>query len=279
MIGPALPPHLRRNSDDAEKGDNQTNTHADSDDDGAYGPALPPSLARQRQIEPVKEQKSTVNPDSDDDSDIVGPQLPSASGSKEDPDEGVREFLAREQRRKALAEEEKKPKQPKREEWMLAPPTSSEALQSLDPTKIKNRQFSRATGREEVSKDTSLWTETPSERQARLAEELSGKRKRATAKVQEEDGEGAYKRRKMQDDLRREIDDHNRMARPASLLEMHQETLAKQPSSTKDEAIWDRDRDMGSAGRLLDQSSRNKMIKDAKGLSDRFGSGKRGAYD
>ena len=92
---------------------------------------------------------------------------------------------------------------------MLAPPTSSEALQSLDPTKIKNRQFSRATGREEVSKDTSLWTETPAERQARLAEELSGKRKRTTAKVQEEEGEAAYKRRKMQDNLRREIDGHN----------------------------------------------------------------------
>ena len=60
---------------------------------------------------------------------------------------------------------------------------------------------------------------------------------------------------------------------------MHQEALAQEPSSTKDDAIWDRDRDMGSAGRLLDQSSRNKLIKDAKGLSDRFGSGKRGAYD
>jgi len=92
---------------------------------------------------------------------------------------------------------------------MLAPPTASEALQSLDPTKIKNRQFSKATGRDEVSKDTSLWTETPAERQARLAEELSGKRKRPNATAPDEGDESAQKRRKMQNELRKEIDDHN----------------------------------------------------------------------
>lgn len=92
---------------------------------------------------------------------------------------------------------------------MLAPPTASEALQSLDPTRIKNRQFSKATGRDEVSKDTSLWTETPAERQARLAEELSGKRKRPTAVAPDEGDETAQKRRKVQQELRREVDDHN----------------------------------------------------------------------
>jgi hypothetical protein len=92
---------------------------------------------------------------------------------------------------------------------MLAPPTASEALQSLDPTRIKNRQFSKATGRDEVSKDTSLWTETPAERQARLAEELSGKRKRPNATAPDEGDESAQKRRKMQNELRKEIDDHN----------------------------------------------------------------------
>ena len=66
---------------------------------------------------------------------------------------------------------------------MLAPPSASDLLSSIDTTKIRARQFSRATGREEASKDTTLWTETPAERQQRLAEELSGKRKRATADV------------------------------------------------------------------------------------------------
>lgn len=92
---------------------------------------------------------------------------------------------------------------------MLAPPTASEALASLDPTRIKNRQFSRATGREAVSKDTTLWTETPAERQKRLEEELSGKRKRVTSGINEEEEEALRKRRRMQEDLGREIDAHN----------------------------------------------------------------------
>jgi hypothetical protein len=91
---------------------------------------------------------------------------------------------------------------------MLAPPSASDALRSLDPTKIKNRQFSRATGREEVSKDTTLWTETPMERQIRLAEELSGKRKRPTNNATEDDGENTQKRRKTQDALKQEIEEH-----------------------------------------------------------------------
>jgi len=187
--------------------------------------------------------------------------------------------LAREERRRELAKEEAKPKPLQREEWMLAPPTASEALQSLDPTRIKNRQFSKATGRDEVSKDTSLWTETPAERQARLAEELSGKRKRPNATAPDEGDESAQKRRKMQNELRKEIDDHNKVARPASLFEMHQAVQASLPAKGDDEAIWDRDRDMGSGGRPMDLKSRNKLIQDAKSLGDRFGSSKRGAYN
>jgi hypothetical protein len=92
---------------------------------------------------------------------------------------------------------------------MLAPPSSSEALASLDPTKIKNRQFSRATGRDEVSKDATLWTETPAERQKRLEDELSGKRKRVANSTNEDEEESLRKRRKMQEELGKEIDEHN----------------------------------------------------------------------
>lgn len=92
---------------------------------------------------------------------------------------------------------------------MLAPPSSSDLLRSIDPTKIKSRQFSKATGRDEVSKDMSLWTETPAERQARLADELSGKRKRPTAGPTDEEEEINRKRRKHDNDLKRQIAEHN----------------------------------------------------------------------
>jgi hypothetical protein len=42
--------------------------------------------------------------------------------------------------------------------------------------------------------------------------------------------------------------------------------------------IWDRDRDMALSGRLMDDGKRNKMIKEAKGLGDRFGTGKTGGF-
>lgn len=68
------------------------------------------------------------------------------------------------------------------------------------------------------------------------------------------------------------------MARGPSLLEVHQSAQASNPDP-KDDVIWDRERDMGSAGKLLDQRQRSKMIAEAKGLGERFGSGKRGKYD
>ncbi len=70
-----------------------------------------------------------------------------------------------------------------------------------------------------------------------------------------------------------------KVARPASLFEMHQAAQAQQPDKEENDAIWDRDRDMGSGGRLMDQKTRSKLIQDAKSLGDRFGSSKRGAYN
>jgi len=52
----------------------------------------------------------------------------------------------------------------------------------------------------------------------------------------------------------------------------NQETT--QPKSKKDDAIWDHSRDMALSGRLLDDTSRSKIIADSAGLSDRFGSSK-----
>ncbi|KAG1795893.1 hypothetical protein EV424DRAFT_589810 [Suillus variegatus] len=52
---------------------------------------------------------------------------------------------------------------------MLVPPKSGDLLASLDPTKARPRQFVRSAP---PSCDTSLWTETPAERQQRLATKL-----------------------------------------------------------------------------------------------------------
>lgn len=64
-------------------------------------------------------------------------------------------------------------------------------------------------------------------------------------------------------------------ARGPSLLDQHK-------SNKKDEeeapVIWDHDKMMGVTGRLLTDVERAKKIKDARGLNDRFGHGRDGAY-
>ena len=48
---------------------------------------------------------------------------------------------------------------------------------------------------------------------------------------------------------------------------------------TNSKAIWDRDRDMGLSGRLMDDGKRKSIIKDAKELGSRFSaSSKSGRY-
>ena len=100
MIGPTLPPHLRKKSPENEENGKQV----DEDD---YGPALPPALAARRTgvtaPVPVVPAVTQAPMDSDDDDDDIGPKPPSASTSKQEAEDGVREFLAREERRRELA--------------------------------------------------------------------------------------------------------------------------------------------------------------------------------
>lgn len=133
-----------------------------------------------------------------------------------------------------------RPKTLQREEWMLVPPTSSDLLSSasllplvlhvlsiylsspcgsrivllyteLDPTKLsKPRQFSRSAAPARVV-DNTLWTETPAERQQRLADEVMGKKRRAENAddvldpLAEED---ANKRRKRDAELQRQVEEY-----------------------------------------------------------------------
>jgi len=206
--------------------------------------------------------------------------LPAGVSAADDEEDGVREFIEREKRREQQIEEAKKPKALKRDDWMLAPPTSSDLFSSLDPTKLKSRQFSRSTT-DKKSAASNLWTETPAERQQRLADEVSGKRKRAeeaaaqgvSATAEDED---IVKRRKRDRDLKEQVEAHNKATRGQTLVAMH----APAPTNP-DEAppgIWDHSRDMALSGRLMDEGSRQKMLRDAKGLGDRFGHGKGGGF-
>jgi len=215
----------------------------------------------------------TYNPDTydddDDDDDDYGPKPLPAGMSHEEPD-AVKRFIEREQKQRQLAEEASKPKAAKRDEWMLVPPTSSGLLGSLDPTKLsKPRQFSRGIGPAAPSaKDMSLWTESPQERQQRLADEVSGKKRRVTEATVDPEMEAANKRRRQQEDtIRHQVEEYNRKRRGPALIDKHD---SADKEDGKDTAIWDHARDMGLGGRLMDDGKRKRVIDEAKSLNDRF---------
>ena len=81
---------------------------------------------------------------------------------------------------------------------------------ALDPTKLnKPRQFSRSTATPKTV-DNSLWTETPAEKQQRLADEVMGKKRRVENADPDQEGDEAAdsaKRRKREAELQRQVEE------------------------------------------------------------------------
>ncbi|KAF8638679.1 hypothetical protein AX17_002024 [Amanita inopinata Kibby_2008] len=282
-IGPQIPAHLLQKS---------TTPEAEEDEDEITLP-LPPSMKPVGRIGPLEHaskpstSRQPIGPTlpsqapqryvdyDDDDDDEIGPR-PLPVGYQEEKDDAVKRFMEVEEKRRKQIEEAAKPKALKREEWMLKPPSSSDLLGSLDPTRLKARQFSRTTKPSSSKVDNSLWTETPAEKQQRLADEVVGKRRRAVDPVPEETDEN--KRRKKDDEnIRRGVDEYTSRIRGPSLVTQHG---ASETEGDKDDkhVIWDHARDMSLGGRLMDDEKRNKLIKESRGLGDRFNTGKTGGF-
>ncbi|WVQ75363.1 hypothetical protein IAR50_004982 [Cryptococcus sp. DSM 104548] len=309
-IGPTLPPHLahlagnRSPSGSPPPEGPAPPQAADDEEEDDYVPALPPHLQTSRQSNPRPAAGPSVGPsaptagpsrppsagpaaapsagpffpeDDDSDDEIVGPVPVPSAYADDDPDAGVREFMEREERMRKDAEERAKPKVMKREEWMLVPPSSG-SLSNIDPLRKRPSTFSRNT--EEKHIDSSVWTETPAEKAQRIADEVAGvKRKKDKAGdriMTAEEEESERKRRRKDEEIKGEL---GKYTRGPSLLDQHTSKLAKKGKNEEDApAIWDHARDMGVTGRLMTDQERSKKIKDARGLGDRFGHGKSGAY-
>ncbi|KZV77439.1 hypothetical protein PENSPDRAFT_645094 [Peniophora sp. CONT] len=282
-VGPQLP---RTTTPTAGPSLPSVSAQDEDDDEDDYAPALPPDLAAVRPAAPARRVLGPslgpapyVDDDSDDD---VGPApLPAGHVYKER--DAVKEFQEREERRKRAIEDAAKPKALKRDEWMLAPPSSSDLLNNIDPTKMrKARQFSRSTAPPKKI-DNTLWTETPAERQQRLTDEVMGKRRRM--ENAEDDGGGensaeARKRRKREAELSRQVEDYTKQHRGPSLVDAHEqaESRKKKDPGEGPPGIWDHQRDMATGGRLMDDRDRRKLINDSKDLSSRFGAGTSGGF-
>ncbi|KAJ8589072.1 hypothetical protein M405DRAFT_842095 [Rhizopogon salebrosus TDB-379] len=247
-IGPQIPAHFLSTVTPAE----------DSGEEDDYTPALPPELAAARSAGPSLSSKSNSQaPYDDDDSDSnVRPQpLPAAYASQVEGKSGVEEFLEREERRRKLQEEASKQKRLQREEWMLVPPKSGDLLASLDPTKARPRQFARNSAPTWDNSRSSLWTETPAERQQRLADEVAGRKRRAVNAEPEEDAHDAAKRRRRDGGLMSTQYSTFIVRRPRRNTHQTRKDGDKDKDKDKESepsGIWDHTRDMSLGGRLMD---------------------------
>ncbi|CAG9955109.1 unnamed protein product [Clonostachys rosea f. rosea IK726] len=222
--------------------------------DSDVGPALPPKAAAAAGPSlpppPAKRPASESDPDSDSDSDDYGPALPTAATARPvmgpamppSVDEG-----------------------PKRDEWMLAPPTET-GYAERDPTRIRARKFASKTSSSSGSKGgvSSIWTETPEEKLQRLQDAVLGRA--APGK----DGSSA-------DDARaREAEERNRKIaaniesrRGESLYEQHSKRRKDKgdaPGEEEDDPskrAFDKEKDMALGGQIGTAKRRELMNKSA----------------
>ncbi|KAI0186144.1 hypothetical protein EV127DRAFT_371708 [Xylaria flabelliformis] len=303
-IGPSLPPSIGPTAPPAPSigptrsigptlpSTNTDEIALDSDDDvgpappappepkRTHGPAPPPAALSERPSAPADSES-----DSDDD---YGPALPSSTSHQQ------RQARALE----AAEAEAATNKAPKRDDWMLAPPTAG-GYRAADPTKLKARRFNsgpRANasgggggGGGEIS---SIWTETPEEKRKRLENAVLGrdtgagpgptsKSARSSKPATKEDAEQAAR-----------IQNFTEATRGRSLYEEHQEARAQGSAaggssrSTGGKKSWvdeedddpskrafDKEKDMKLGGRI-GASQRRELLNKAADFGGRFAKGK-----
>ncbi|KAI0457478.1 hypothetical protein F5B21DRAFT_95172 [Xylaria acuta] len=158
-IGPTLP---STNTDEIplDNEDEEDMGPAPPESKRIHGPAPPPAALSERPPVPADSES-----DSDDD---YGPALPSSAPHQQ------RQARALE----AAEAEAATSKAPKRDDWMLAPPSAG-GYRAADPTKLKARRFNSGprantsgSGGGEIS---SIWTETPEEKRKRLENAVLGR--------------------------------------------------------------------------------------------------------
>ncbi|KAM7191792.1 Protein of unknown function (DUF3752) domain containing protein [Naviculisporaceae sp. PSN 640] len=303
-ICPALPPAPTNNDEIALDSDSDSNDIGPAAPAPApktdIGPSLPPpsSPKPKRVIGPAPppaplSERPATGPDSDSDSeDDWGPALPSATasfsrniGPSISPTASVSESTA----------------VPKRDSWMIAPPTDS-SYRASDPTKLKARKFTAGprANTEKGGGVSSIWTETPEQKLQRLTNAVLGREDPSAAA---DSGPSAssdpYSTKRKVDEER--IKAFTEQTRGRSLVEEHQalkaagkaksagssssrlgggskygqpEGQGPQEEGDDDPSArpFDREKDMAIGGRLSDVKKRE-IMKSASNFGGRFQKG------
>lgn len=130
------------------------------------GPAPPPASLAERPNSPP-----SPSPSSSSSEDEYGPALPGAGPTSS-------HQIHPTMRPNAATDPE--PDVPRRDDWMLAPPSAEPGYRERDPTKLRSRKFASGATATTRPRDgnggiSSIWTETPEEKARRLADAVLGR--------------------------------------------------------------------------------------------------------
>ncbi|KAL7943217.1 hypothetical protein V8C42DRAFT_330042 [Trichoderma barbatum] len=254
-VGPSLPPHLASNNNT-----NEINL-SDSDSDSDTGPAIlpPPNPTTTVNPNPNPILKADTESSEDEDDDF-GPSLPSSAPRRQ-----IGPSLP-----PALQDDA-----PKRDDWMLAPPPSSNTFSERDTTRIRARKFSSKPKPTSSSSANapSIWTETPEEKLRRLQDSVLGRTSSAS------DGQAALtedQQRKMLRDEALAAEIHAQ--RGKTLLQEHQGGKIAKGGKVDDEEddpskrAFDREKDMAVGGKIT-STQRRELINKSANFGGRFQKG------
>ncbi|XP_045567159.1 GPALPP motifs-containing protein 1 isoform X1 [Salmo salar] len=243
VLGPALPPGFHRPVSDDEDDD-------DGEDDFPR-PVLPPGFTAESSSSDEEEEEE------EEDEEVIGP-MP-AQGA-------IRDSVALDIERRAqkmkdrLTGADNGPEDVVRETWMTElPPT----LQHIG---LGARTFKKRAGPE--SKDRSLWTDTPADRERKLRERLEGKESGETEPVPR------LSHKELQ--MAEKVSKYNETKRGESLISLHEKQMKKRKlgegAKPLERRAFDRDQDLQV--NKFDEAQKQRLLKKSQELNTRFGHSK-----
>ncbi|KAJ2904083.1 hypothetical protein MKZ38_008894 [Zalerion maritima] len=292
-IGPTIPPSVGPSLPSQIPG-----SDSDSDWPGPTpaprpGPTLPPKRTLGPSLPPPgTSSHPPAAPDSDSDSDSdYGPSLPTSNSHAR--------LAAQSSRLSSLSSYSTSSSAPKRDDWMLAPPSApSSGLRESDPTRLRNRKFAsgpRAAttvpppGSGAPGEISSLWTETAHEKAKRVADSVLGRSSNpahpsahSTSKTTDSGGRSnnitgtSSKSLSAKEEAR--VRESINAARGPSLMSSHAKTHAKKikEEEEKDDPskrAFDREKDMSIGCRGLGGREKSEVFRQARDFGGRFGKG------
>ncbi|XDG08501.1 hypothetical protein ABKA04_008116 [Annulohypoxylon sp. FPYF3050] len=262
-IGPTLPP-TNRDEVPLEDSDDEAGPAPPLAPKRVQGPAPPPAPLSERPPSPASDS------DSDDD---YGPALPTSSSHI------ARQTAAQAASASHATSESTKPQ---RDDWMLAPPTSS-GYHAPDPTKLKSRRFASGprtnTAKSSGDEISSIWTETPEQKRRRLENAVLGRDTSTAQPTTSTSTANPLKKEDLDPEQAARIRNYTEATRGKSLYEEHQASRKGRQLAPEEEEddpskrAFDREKDVRSGGRI-NTAQRREMMSRAADFGGRFAKGK-----